>query len=266
MDNSPKPWDLLFENLFPEYSTETSFQLISEGLDASCSNADRLMSDVNILVDAGKLSSARFLLTTAQEEIAKSYILVDCCRLDLSKHQSVLRKLCRAFYDHIAKHAYIEMRAFPAINDISEAHNLWEAKTKRRWPAAPDDEEPDMPHATCFNREYPLYIDYGDYERRWIAPSDNGEKAYFKMTAPIRHAEKIIEPWRKSASDGLCSPEVLTILNDVFKKHYIGDGTTKKELDSLYSKVADHISNKIGVSGKLFLASPLAQWPLYHFV
>lgn len=266
MDNWPKPWDLLFTNLFEGRPPETSFELISEGLSASCSNADRLMSDVKFLIEAGKLSSARFLLATAREEIAKSHILVDCCRLDFSKHQPVLRKLCRAFYDHIKKYAYLEMSGLPAINDMAEARKFWDAVTERWTPAEPNDEEPDMPHPTCFNREFPLYIDYGDYERRWLIPSDRGETAFFKMTAPVRSAEETIEHWRKSASDSLCSPEVLTILNDVFKRHYIGDTTTKTQVDNLYNKVADDLSNKVRVSKNLFLGSPLTEWPLYHFV
>ncbi len=56
------------------------------------------------MVKAGRLSSAPFLITTARGELAKPTLLLDACMLDFSKHRSVLRKLCQAFYDHVAKH------------------------------------------------------------------------------------------------------------------------------------------------------------------
>ena len=166
----PNPADVLFKNLFGECKEEKCFELISEGLSASHRNAERLLSDAQLLVAAGRLSSAKFLLTTSREEVAKAYILVDACRLDLKKDNSVLRRLCRAFYNHISKHAYMEVLEFPIIDSMTDAKYKWDIEVQQWWPGSPHDGEPDMPHSTYFDREFPLYIDYGDYDRCWLIP------------------------------------------------------------------------------------------------
>lgn len=266
---APDPEGVLFKNLFGECSKEKSFELVAEGLSASRRNAERLLSDAQLLVGAGRLSSARFLLTTSREEVAKSYILVDACRLDLEKHDSVLRRLCRAFYDHILKHAYMEVLEFPNIHSMTDAKQIWEIEVQRWWPAGPEDGVPDMPHSTYFDREFPLYIDYGDYDRRWLIPANSEQNAYFIEMfgeTPISKTEKLIEPWRRADSVGLCSPEVLAILNATFKKQYIGEDGTWDQLLRLYEKVAQRVAAEQGISLELFMDSPFVQWPLYHFV
>jgi AbiV family abortive infection protein len=268
-DERQNPADLLFKNLFKECTLAESFELISNGLSASYKNADRLLSDTQYLIEGGRLSSARFMLTTCREEIAKSYILLDTCRLDLEKHHSVLYRLCRAFYDHISKHAYLEVLDFPNIHSMTDVKNIWEIEVKRWWPAGPEDGEPDMPHDTYFDREFPLYIDYGDYDRRWSVPTESNENAYFREMfgeTPISKAEKRIELWKKAESSGICSPKSLAILNTVFKKHYLGEDGNQEELLSLYEKAARCVNLETGIPEKLFMDSPLVQWPLYHYV
>jgi AbiV family abortive infection protein len=268
-DKEPKQAFLLFQNLFGGCSPDTSFELVAQGLSASRGNAERLLSDARLLVDAGRLSSARFLLTTALEELAKSYILVDTCRLDLERHHSVLRRLCQAFYNHISKHAYLELLEFPNIKSMSDAKVMWETEVKRWWPASREDGEPDMPHDTYFDRELPLYIDYGDYDGRWLVPTDSDQTAHFMEMfgkTPVSKMEKLIEPWRKADSIGISSAKVLSILNAIFKKHYIQEGAVWEQLVRLYEKTADRIKVEIGISPELFMASPFVKWPLYHFV
>ncbi len=265
---APKPADLLFKNLFGECKPEESFERVASGLSASHRNAERLLSDVRFLVGTGRLSSARFLLTTAREEIAKSYILVDMCRLDLEKHGSVLRCLCRAFYNHITKHAYLKVCEFPNIT-LSYAKTIWEGETRRWWPGSYEDGEPDMPHDTVFNRELPLYIDYDDYAGEWLIPADSDENAYFTEMlgeTPVSKTEKLIELWQKADSIGLCSPSVLAILNAVFKKHYVREDTTQEQLVRLYDQVADRVGTEVGIPREPLMASPFVQCPLYHFV
>lgn len=266
---APNPGDLLFKNLFAECSADTSFERVAEGLAASCNNAERLLSDAQYLFEAGRLSSARFLLTTAREEIAKSYILVNTCRLDLEKHNSVLRRLCRAFYDHISKHAYLKVLEHPNIKSMDDAKDIWEIEVQRWWPAGPEDGEPDMPHQTYFDREFPLYIDYGDYDQCWSIPSNSDQNAYFIemfRETPISKTKKLIELWKQAGSAGMCTPTFLAILNSVFKKHYIREGVTLEQLQRLYEQVAQRVEAEVGVSQESFLASALIEWPLYHCV
>lgn len=272
-DRGPSPADLLYRNLFEHQPPERSFELISEGLAASYRNADRLLSDARYLLSGGRLSSARFMLATAREEIAKSYILVDACRLDLKRHDAVLRRLCRAFYDHISKHAYLEVLKFPNLRSLAEAKEIWFLETKRWWPAgSPDTGEPDMPHDTCFDREFPLYIDYGNYERRWMIPQDSDQNAYFMRTfceTPISRTEKTVQSWREANLAGVSAPIVLSSLNEVFSHHYFRVGASKAnddELLGLYTFVAERVAAATNISKEVVLASPLVQWPLYDFV
>jgi AbiV family abortive infection protein len=265
----PKPGSLLFENLFSKNLGDESFELIAAGISASSHNAERLLSDVRYLVEAGRLSSARFLLTTAREEIAKSYILADTCRVDLRKHSSVLRGLCRAFYDHISKHAYLEVLHHPNIHSMSDAKAIWEIEVKRWWPSGYESGEPDMPHDTYFSRELPLYIDYIDYDQSWVLPADSDQNYYFIKSfgeSPISETEKILESWRTAASMGLCSRIDLALLNSVFKKSYIREDATREQLADLYQQAGERIMAETGISKELFMASPLVEWPLYHLV
>jgi AbiV family abortive infection protein len=269
LNKAPNPADHLFKNLFGGCPPDASFELVAQGVSASRRNAERLLSDTRLLFEAARLSSARFLLTTTREELAKSYILVDTCRLDLKKHESVLRRLCRAFYDHIAKHAYLEVLEFPNINSMSDAKAIWDIEVKRWWPAGPEDGEPEMPHDTYFDREYPLYIDFGDYDRRWLVPTDSDQNAHFMEMfgkTPLSKTEKLIEPWRKADLIGLSSPKVLAILNAIFKKHYVREDATRDQLARLYQQVAERVGQVTGISPESFMASPFVQWPLYHFV
>src|SRR3989338_726484 len=100
-DKPPVPWKQLFDSLFQERNDQETIHIISAGLIAILNNANRLMADVTLLAEAERYSTATFLLTTADEEMAKSYILIDMCRLDFQTYQSVLRRLCQAFYNHI---------------------------------------------------------------------------------------------------------------------------------------------------------------------
>ena len=267
--NAPNRADLLYKNLFDECHQDESFALIAAGLSGSIMNAKRMLSDAQLLIEAGRLSSAKFLLTTSREELAKSYILVDTCRLDLIKHKSVLRRLCGAFYDHIAKHAYLEVLDFPKINCLSDAKSLWDIEVQRWWPSSSESGEPDMPHDTYFDREFPLYIDYVDYDRRWHVPADSDQNIYFTGllgNSLVSKIEKLLEGWRVAHESNLCSPEVLKRLNDLFKKHYIPESTTKDELMRLYMEVGKDIALNEDIRLESFMSSPIVQWPLYRFV
>jgi AbiV family abortive infection protein len=265
----------LFEWLFCDRPSEDSFRIISEGLSGSVSNAERLLSDVRLLVERERYSSARFLLTTAREEIAKSYILADMCRLDLSKQHSVLRKLCRAFYDHISKHAYLKLHELLKLHEIpirksmSAIRSIWANEIVRCWQGDPEDGEPDLPHNTAFDREFPLYMDYDNLADEWLVPVDSEEASHFKEMfheTPVSKTEKLIQPWHDANSNGLCEPKVLGILNSVFQKQYIGDNATCAQLERLYGQVADDIVADINIERDTFMNSPLVVWPLYHLV
>jgi hypothetical protein len=188
--------------------------------------------------------------------------------LDFSRHASVLQKLCRAFYDHVAKYAYIELLEETLTDSMERAGRFWRIAVTRWWPAGdPEDGEPDMPHATYFYRELPLYLDFGDYERRWLVPDNANQRSRFEwQPGPLEKAERLLEPWRLADAAGLCTAEALQIVNSVFSRRYIGADTPNVELERLYSTVEERITEEIGISSESFRMSPLIRWPLYHFV
>jgi AbiV family abortive infection protein len=180
-DRGPRPADQLFKSVFADRSPAEVCKLVSSGISEAWRNAERLLSDANLLVEAGRLSSATFLITTAREELAKAPLLLDACMLDFSMHKAPLLKICQAFYDHVAKHAYIELLEDETLTDSMEkARRFWNIAVKRWWPGGDlESGELDMPHATYFDREFPLYLDIGDYGRRWRIPNDAHQQSRF---------------------------------------------------------------------------------------
>jgi AbiV family abortive infection protein len=170
----PKPGKALFGNLFEGLPYDQTMKLLSEGIKAAITNCRRLLDDVEVLLAAKSYASARFLLATADEEMAKPYILLDMCRLDFSKHLGTLRNLCRAFFDHAAKHAYNEIIRFGLpLNDMKRIKEIWLTDITRWWPSDYESGEPDMPHDTYFEWELPLYVDYVAYDGRWHVPDNS---------------------------------------------------------------------------------------------
>lgn len=262
-----RPADELFKNVFAERGPAEICHIVAGGISGAWGNAERLLADARLFVEAGRLSSARFLIATAREELAKAPLLVDACMLDFCRHKTPLLKICQAFYDHIAKHAYIELLEETLTDSMAKAARFWDLAVKRWWPGG-DVEwgEPDMPHATYFDRQFPLYLDFGDYEQRWLVPNDADQRSQFTKFDPIGKVERLIGPWEKANADGLCSPRILEIINGVFKVRYIKEDTSNAELQRLFAAVEKQVTEETGISSESFTVSPLVRWPLYHFV
>lgn len=267
-DCGPRPSDQLFKNVFAERDPADVCAVVARGIAGAWRNAERLLCDAQVMVQAGRLSSARFLITTAREELAKSPLLLDACMLDFSKHCAPLRKLCQAFYDHVSKHAYIELLEETLIDSMERAGQFWDYAVRRWWPGGDiESGEPDMPHATYFDREFPLYLDFGDYEQQWLVPNEADQRSRFSWRPdPVARVEALIAPWRTADADGLCTPAVLEIVNSVFKARYINANTPNAELRRLYSAVEKRVVAETDITAAAFNASPLVRWPLYHFV
>ncbi len=222
--------------------------------------------DVTMLKKAGV--SEVYHPGTSREEIAKPFILLDACRLDLQKHESRLKGICKSFYSHISKHAYLEVYDFPNLHSMEDVKQIWKAETQKLWPGDCESGVPDLPHDTVFNREFPLYVDYSSYDATWFIPEDTDQQLFFQKNAkngPVTKQKQIIESWKKAADIGLCTPGVLGIINSVFKECYISEQTPTSKIDKLYKKSASLIENNLGISQNTFLDSVLIQWPLYHF-
>ena len=178
----PKPGLKLFENLFLGLEYEAILKRISDGIQAVISNSDRLLEDVELLLQRKRFASASFLLATADEEMAKAYILLDMCRLDFYKHENTLKHLCRSFYEHVAKFAYNEIVRFSLdFRDMEHVKEMWMAEITRWWPSGYESGEPDFPHDTYFLRELPLYVDFIDFDQQWHVPDHRTQWHRFNM-------------------------------------------------------------------------------------
>lgn len=260
----PKPGMKLYENLFMGMKYEDTIKRISSGLLSINSNGNRLIEDVELLVKSHSYSSAAFLLATADEEMAKSYILLDMCRLDFTRHENILKNLCRAFYDHVLKSAYIKIVRFPLeFRDMSHVKEMWDVEIARWWPSGYESGEPDMPHDTYFAREIPLYVDFIDFDQQWHVPQHHTRKYIFDPDLgddSLSKSKKMIEQLGKTSETGLYSTQCLFSFNEVFKNHYLSDKTDTKEIKRLYLKAAERLGHV------KFEGSALSEWPLYSFV
>lgn len=269
-NRAPQRADQLYENLFARRSSVQTLEALSDGLNSIVDNANRLLVDATKLANAKRYSSASFLLATANEEMAKSYILLDMCRLDFARHTNILYGLCRAFYDHVAKHAYNEVARSSHFTDMSHVKEMWDLEITKWWPA-PNDEsgEPDMPHATYFSREMALYVDFIDYDQKWHIPLPDSRQHVFKPilgSSELVRSRAALKRLRQTSAAGLYSPQCLVILDDVFKQHYVSVKTSNAQIIKLYDKVAHGIIKETGITKDMFDKSSLNECPLYSFV
>jgi AbiV family abortive infection protein len=265
----PKAGPLLYLNLFEHRERRASLEKIAGGISAIVDNAARLLSDVDLLVSQDRFSSARFLLTTAREEIGKALILLDMCRLDSHRYENVVRRLADAFYVHEAKQAYFSILEFSAFASMEHVRQFWEAEIVRWWPHDnPESGEPDMRHATYFDRELPLYVDFSGYDGDWTAPSNRYDSLAFEGILRSNKATRtrsVVDRFQEARNLELLSVESLAELNDVFSGLYFTEASSNADLDGAYARVSERVCRRLSLGPKQFRDSVLVVWPLYHF-
>lgn len=275
-NKQPEPWNLLYKNLFVRRDRVSALSVISEGLSCFAENASSLLDEAKILADAQKKARAIFLVTTANEEIAKSYILLDTCRLDFTSHEAPLKKLCQAFYGHIEKYAYNKtIRFSPIFRDSQNIpwHNIsaiFKDALVRWWPSGDiESGEPDMPHNTYWERETNLYVDFSDYAQSWIVPiPENPRYEFGEPTGddPYSKSRVALNRLLYTRDEKLYNADALDILNEVFRKFFINEKTNEEQIIRLYTAVMAKLEEKLGISAKKCKKSALMEWPLYHFL
>jgi AbiV family abortive infection protein len=263
----PKPGSKLYENLFEGLEYDSTLKRISEGIHAVIANTSRLIEEAELLAESDRFATAGFLLATADEEIAKIYILLDMCRLDLLKHESTLKNLCRAFYDHVAKHAYSQTVRFQLrFQDMKRLKELWIAEITRWFPSGYESEEPDFPHSTYFTRQLPLYVDYIGFDQKWHVPDQALERYRFEKIlgeSSLTKSKRELAEINASAELKFFSSKILILINQVFKNHFISEKTQPSAIERIYQDFQDQLPENLQ---KHFVGSVLNQWPIYSFV
>ena len=265
----PFPGKILYENLFSRRDRTGTLTVIAEGLSAVTQNARYLLEESEILANAERYSRAEFLVATADEEIAKAYILLDMSRLNFDKYESVIKKLCRAFYDHVQKYAYNHVIHHALIDSMHRAMEIFHLELRKWWPSSgPESGEPDMPHPTVFQRDFNLYVDFIEFDQAWNLPSP-GKKGYVFLNSGFQIMDKKKQALSRlvlTQEQGLYSVEALDVLNDVFRGHYLTEGTSNEELDSLFTKLESELGKLLGGTPSRFSNTAYFKWPLYHFL
>ena len=254
------------ESLFIGQNYDQTINLIADGILLLIKNAKRLYQDASILTQNYRWTGAKFFLTTADEEMAKAYILIDSCRLDFQRHQSVLKKLIDAFYDHSLKHAYMQVIRNANQNKLDEIEEEWGLGVEH-W-EEPLDEHKERPisyHATYFTREIPLYIDFNPFDQCWSSPDSDLAEYSADMGYGQKWVEDAFKLLQESQKNGFFCAEALTIVNDVFRKFYINKKMEMGFVKRLHDKTAKQIESKIGIPAELYHRSALNRYPLYHF-
>ena len=194
------------------------------------------------MINSNRYARAHFLTATADEEMAKVYIILDTFRLDFNSKKEHLKKLCKAFYGHIEKYAYNEVHRRDVKDMLHAKEIFYDALV--RWRPSGDIEpgEPDMPHNTYFNRELNLYVDYIDYDQEWWIPSSDSKRILFEWTPgfdPFSNANRALNKLLSAANEALFNPEVLIEINNIFSKHCISENTSEACLNNLNNEVSD---------------------------
>jgi hypothetical protein len=187
--------------------------------------------------------------------------MLDACRLNFCTHRDTLKHLCSAFYDHVKKHAYyyIVHRVYDDFKFASFDHvrELFHMQLVRQWPADLEWGVPIMPHESRFRRDINLYVDFTDASQEWAGPDSDYAKSWVTADGLIKASRllettKVLEAVIKGESDGLYSPEILSIFNSVFQNDYFNENRNYDDLKRAYDQIARKISVACGFAEDKF--------------
>lgn len=264
----PPPGPALFDSLF--LKSRDPIELVHEGVEALIINAERLFDDSLLLAESGRALSAKFLANVMVEEIGKIFILMDMIKLDFTKYENKLRRLCGGFYSHGVKHSYVTLNLEFKLADMKEAEAAFNT-VKPNWIQGDyESGEPDMPNLWTTQREWSLYVDLFADSHQWFVPDSsgafNGGDEFTIRYVYGKYLDKITE----AAKKGHFEIAILRNYHEVFSQHYFSEASDVKELittaSEFISKSGLPLPNGLSTFWNYRAASPLLNWPLYHFV
>lgn len=261
---------VLYESVFEKNSTETILDIIASGIQACYHNARHLFADARLLWEKKSFCTAVFLSATTDEEIAKVYILLDMARLDFVKHESTIRKLCKNFYNHIAKWIYIEViTRRPLVRNMAHLKEVVEPLKDEYIPGDYESGEPGMPHEAIQMREWQLYVDYFSYDEQWNNPSspsylESALAVTWKMQ--LEDTKTSLEELEKAEKFGLFKKDSIKILHEEFSKKFVNTNTPTEEIFKTYDCIFGKLET-IGIylPSEMQSENALLKLPLYHY-
>ena len=269
----PNRQDFLYGILFEGREPEATLELISHGIIAIIDNVTLLVADAELLADNHRYARADFVAAAAREEMGKLHLMLDMCRLDLSRHENYLKRLCWGFYDHITKHAYFEYctRSYAGIQTMSALEYNFNLTRQRWWPAGAEDGEPDMPNDVYFLREANLYVGYDEYAEEWVYPNETLSQILYDPAlsffgTPITETKKVFDRLNSERERGFFWAESLGVVNTRFKHCFFNEATQTEKLNAMHHRLADDLVQSLETTEEDYMRSALATWPLYSFV
>ena len=267
---------VFFETLFGGGDQDRVLALIADGFPVILDHVAELLTDVECLVERKRFARARFLIATADEELGKCHVLLDCARLDVKEHTSDLKKLSSAFYDHIDKFAYMRLWRFGEFKSLwwwsmDEALKSFNIERVRFWKAtsASFDEPPDeldMPHETYLDREMNLYADVSETGNWWVSPPSHGWE-WFDKTVFLDRRDKTkahLMAFDTLRKNGALTKQALQVMNAVWCRNYVNRAAQSEDLNALRHKTAEALAKVCALRAEDLMASPLCFWPCYY--
>jgi hypothetical protein len=157
-----------------QLSIPERLDVLAEGLGLLTEQATILRDDVSFLDEANRRRGSAALGVIADEEAAKTLILLDLIRGGWNDQNQVRRQL-GWFYDHLARGIYAELCGMrPA--DFAEVCRLVEMYRPSHYLDGPNDIDYIFRNETLVQREEALYVDYirEENESRWVGPRSDG--------------------------------------------------------------------------------------------
>ena len=223
----PEPGPALHQGLFVK--SRDPIAAVAEGIGYLIRNARRLYEDAKVLSEANRPVSAEFLLATAKEEVGKVFLLLDMIKLDFAKHESILRRLCRAFYNHGVKSAYTTLNTEYKLADLREAKEAF-SDAKAPWVLGEEEDGvPDMPSLWVIEREWRLYVDYIAEDSKWLIPEEF-DKDSWVTKVDLDNVENCIQRAEEANEKGNFELKCLRSYHKAFSKHFFNDRSDEREL------------------------------------
>ncbi len=148
---------------------EQFFREISSGLNLILENASRLNRDVELLEENGRYNGGDILLSFAEEELAKFFILLDAVRCPKSLRSRQLTK----FIQHLPKGIYpiVYKGRYETFGEIEE---LVKSLCQRFYLDGPTGADWIFRNWVIQQREQAMYVDYAETDQGnvWIAPTE----------------------------------------------------------------------------------------------
>jgi AbiV family abortive infection protein len=145
-------------------------EVIGEGMSLIAENVRSLRDDIAYLYEGKRLRAAEVMTGLADEEAAKTLILLDLVRAGVSDPRMLKQQTTR-FYEHLARCIYAEM-SHMAPASFGEIEGLVNLERKSHYLDGPDDVDWIFRNQLITAREQRLYVDYVVDEggARWVSP------------------------------------------------------------------------------------------------